>query len=56
MCRFSFCIPPVSKTVILEPIDFESEADAGTDVQMMLTKLNHCRLQCTRSRSLGSDQ
>ena len=24
-CRFYFPIPPVSKTVILEPIDFESE-------------------------------
>ena len=26
-CRFSFPIPPMSKTVILEPIDFESEAE-----------------------------
>ena len=26
-CRFSFPITPVSKTVILEPIDFESEAE-----------------------------
>ena len=25
--RFSFPIPPMSKTVILEPIDFESEAE-----------------------------
>ena len=26
-CRFSFPIPPMSKTVILEPIDFESKAE-----------------------------
>ena len=26
-CRSSFPIPPMSKTVILEPIDFESEAE-----------------------------
>ena len=26
-CRFSFPIPPMSKTVILDPIDFESEAE-----------------------------
>ena len=26
-CRFSFPRPPMSKTVILEPIDFESEAE-----------------------------
>ena len=26
-CRFSFPIPPMSKKVILEPIDFESEAE-----------------------------
>ena len=26
-CRFAFPIPPMSKTVIFEPIDFESEAE-----------------------------
>ena len=26
-CRFSFPIPPMSKTVIPEPTDFESEAE-----------------------------
>ena len=26
-CRLSFPIPPMTKTVILEPIDFESEAE-----------------------------